>query len=73
MPMGVYLATVGIMIGKTGPSIAIVNSCGVFLLGLNAVFRGIIPSYMKMIGCGFVFVGVLVSVVGSSFIKLIVK
>ena len=70
MPLGMFFATLGIMIGKTGPAVAIINSCGVCLLVMNANFKGVVPTYVKIIGSCLVFVGVSICVLGNSIIKL---
>ena len=70
MPVGMFFGTWGIMIGRTGPSTAIMNSCGVFLIILNVIFRSEIPTCIKIIGTSLVFIGVIISVLGSSVKKI---
>ena len=69
MPVGMFFGTWGIMIGRTGPSTAIVSCCGVFLMILNVIFRNEIPTYIKIIGSFLVFIGVIISVLGTSIKK----
>ena len=56
------LGLIGVNIGKIGPVMAIANSTPVLLLLVNGIFRGFLPSVIKLFGCGVVTLGTFVTI-----------